>query len=97
VPRRDSAQCGWFDLAATARAVLDRFARRSVGHAIATVALKAEDAPRVRIRNAGSGLLVADALLLESQARWNDGSAVTSVTLDPMDAIVLHRTSGGCP
>jgi hypothetical protein len=96
VPRRDCAQCGWFDLAATARALLDRFARRSV-RAIATVALKAADAPRVRIRNAGSGLLVADALLLESQARWNDGSAVTSVTLDPMDAIVLHRTAGGCP
>ncbi len=51
----------------------------------------------MRIRNAGSGLLVADALLLESQARWNDGSAVTSVTLDPMNAIVLHRTAGGCP
>ena len=66
-------------------------------HAIATVALKAADAPRVRVRNAGTGTLVADAILLESQARWNDGSAVSSVTLDPMDAIVLHRSPGGCP
>jgi hypothetical protein len=66
-------------------------------HAVATIALKVADKPRVRIRNAGTGTLVADALLLESQARWNDGSAATTVTLTAMDAIVLRRNSGGCP
>jgi hypothetical protein len=66
-------------------------------HPIATIALKAADKPRVRIRNNGTGTLVADALLLESQARWNDGSAATSVTLGAMDAIVLRRASGACP
>jgi hypothetical protein len=49
------------------------------------------------MRNAGTGTLVADALLLESQARWNDGSAAASVTLTAMDAIVLHRNATGCP
>ena len=76
---------------------LDQSGNGDSWHAIATVALKAADAPRVRVRNAGNGTLVADAILLESQARWNDGSAVSSVTLDPMDAIVLHRSPGGCP
>ena len=83
--------------AVVATKTLDESTNGDAWHAIATVALKAADAPRMRIRNAGSGLLVADALLLESQARWNDGSAVTAVTLEPMDAIVLHRTSSGCP
>jgi hypothetical protein len=76
---------------------LDESTGGDAWHAIATVALKAADKPRVRIRNNGSGTLVADALLLESQARWNDGSAVTSVTLAAMDAIVLRRASGTCP
>jgi hypothetical protein len=76
---------------------LDQTTGGDAWHTIATVALKAADKPRVRIRNAGAGTLVADALLLESQARWNDGSAATSVTLTAMDAIVLRRTSGGCP
>ena len=66
-------------------------------HSIATLALKAADKPRVRVHNAGAGLLVADAILLESQARWNDGSPMSSITLDPMDAIVVHRITGGCP
>jgi len=52
----------------------------------------------VRVRNAGTGTLMADALLLQSTARYNDGSAASSVDLDAMDAIVLRRTSAaGCP
>jgi hypothetical protein len=76
---------------------LDESTDGDAWHTIATVALKAADKPRVRVRNAGTGTLVADALLLESQARWNDGSAATSVTLTAMDAIVLHRNASGCP
>jgi len=83
--------------AVVASQTLDQSSGGDAWHKIATVALKAADKPRVRIRNAGTGTLVADALLLESQARWNDGSAASSVTLTAMDAIVLRRTSGGCP
>jgi hypothetical protein len=76
---------------------LDQSSGGDSWHALATLALKAADKPRVRISNGGAGTLVADALLLESQARWNDGSAAASVTLAAMDAIVLRRTTGGCP
>lgn len=42
----------------------------------------------------GAGDCVADAVLVESEARYNDGSAAAQVTLQPMDAIVLRRTAG---
>ena len=74
---------------------LDQSSSGDTWHAIATLALKAADKPRVRLH--GSGMLVADAIVMESQARWNDGSPAPSVTLDPMDAIVLRRTTAGCP
>jgi len=46
----------------------------------------------------GAGTLNADALLVQSTARYNDGSAAPSVELDAMDAIVLRRTGAeGCP
>ena len=41
---------------------------------------------------AGGGGCIADAILVESEARYNDGSAAASVTLATMDAIVLART-----
>ena len=43
---------------------------------------------------AGGGDCIADAVLVESAARYNDGAAVAQVTLQPMDAIVLRRTAG---
>ena len=45
---------------------------------------------------AGGGDCIADAVLVESAARWNDGSAVLggNVTLQGTDAIVLRRTVG---
>ena len=60
-------------------------------HTIATVPLSVKDAPFVRIRNAGTGAVIADALHVRSAARYNDGSAATTVTLEPMDGIVLSR------
>ena len=45
----------------------------------------------------GGGLCVADAALVESAARYNDGSAAESVDLQPMDGIVLQRTLGAPP
>jgi hypothetical protein len=65
---------------------------------VASVALRAADQTVVRVRNAAAGPLMADALLLQSTARYNDGSAASSVDLDAMDAIVLRRTgAAGCP
>ena len=42
----------------------------------------------------GGGSCIADAVLLESEARYNDGSAVSGagVALASMDAIILART-----
>ena len=76
---------------------LDQTTTGDTWHSIATVALKAADHPLVRIHNAGTGTLVVDAILLESQARWNDASAVSTVTLNAHDAIVLGRNTRGCP
>ena len=76
---------------------LDESTGGDAWHLIATLALKASDRPRVRVHNAGTGTLVADAILLESQARWNDGSSVSSITLNATDAIVLRRSASGCP
>lgn len=46
----------------------------------------------------GGGECVADAVLVESAARFNDGSAVgAQLTLQPMDAIVLQKTAGAPP
>ncbi len=49
----------------------------------------------------GGGDCIADAVLVQSKARWNDGSRATQVTLRSMDAIVLrrddaHSQAAGC-
>ena len=49
--------------------------------------------PVVRIRNAGGGLLIADALHVFSTERCNDGKATRQVALEPMDGIVLRRVT----
>lgn len=59
---------------------------------IATVKLKAGDKPQLRLRNEGSGILYADAVYVESKARYNDGSPALEVTLEPFDGIILKRT-----
>jgi hypothetical protein len=62
-------------------------------HTIATVPLAVKDAPFVRIRNAGTGAVIADALHVRSASRYNDGSAASTVTLEPMDGIILGRNN----
>ena len=47
----------------------------------------------MRIRNGGQGTLVADALHVFSAERYNDGTMARQVTLEPMDGIVLRRTT----
>ncbi len=43
----------------------------------------------------GGGDCIADAVLLESEARFNDGGAADSVQLQPLDAIVLQKAAAG--
>ena len=46
------------------------------------------------VTNGNSGPLIADAIYVySSQGRYNDGSAASSVTLAPYDAILLERTT----
>lgn len=45
----------------------------------------------------GGGDCIADAVLVQSKARWNDGSPATRVTLRSMDAIVLRGADGQQP
>jgi hypothetical protein len=60
-------------------------------HTIATVALAATNQTLVRL-SAAEGACVADAVHLQSAARYNDGQPAPRVRLQPMDGIVLRRT-----
>ena len=53
--------------------------------------------PVVRLRNAGGGILIADALHMFSSERYNDGKAANRVELEPMDGIVLRRVPARAP
>jgi uncharacterized protein (TIGR03437 family) len=53
--------------------------------------LTAASSPALRVSNTGSGPLIADAVYVYSAALYNDGSAAPSVTLAPMDGILLQR------
>ena len=58
--------------------------------------LDPQDKPYVRVKNGGTGILIADALHVFSAERYNDGQPVRQVSLEPMDGIILRRlaTSG---
>jgi uncharacterized protein (TIGR03437 family) len=60
-------------------------------HPVATLNLKMADAPYLRVHNAGSGSLIADAVYLASESRYNDGSPAQQVTLGGFDGILLQR------
>ncbi len=74
-----------------ASAVFDQTTGGDEWHAIATVPLGTADKPFVRARNEGTGAAIADALHVRSASRYNDGSVAESVTLEPMDGILLRR------
>ncbi len=74
-----------------AKAKLDQRVGADAWNKLVTVKLAARDAPVLRLSGAESGLLYADALLVESEARYNDGSPCKEVTLDPYDGIILRR------
>ncbi len=60
-------------------------------HQVAAVRLSPAGAPVLRVHNAGSGALLADAVYVTSAALFNDGSAVSQVTLGPYDGVLLQR------
>ncbi|MBN1343673.1 MAG: hypothetical protein JXQ73_13375 [Phycisphaerae bacterium] len=43
----------------------------------------------MRLRSGGTGGTAADAIRVESAARYNDGSVVDTLTLDALDGVVL--------
>jgi hypothetical protein len=58
---------------------------------ILTLPLVRGEACTVTLRSGGTGVTQADALRAESTARYNDGSTATSITLGPLDGVVLLR------
>ena len=53
----------------------------------------AQGAPFVRIVCSGDQPCVVDALHLRSRSRYNNGEPAASVTLQPLDGIVLRRAA----
>jgi len=76
-----------------ASATLDQTKGGDEWHEIATVPLTVADRPLVRIRNLEDRPMIADALWIRSQSRFNDGSLATEVNLEPMDGIILTRAT----
>lgn len=64
-------------------------------HLVATN-VQLDNGSRLRVECASSSLCVTDAVLVESSARYNDGSAASAVTLAPFDGIVLSRDGTAC-
>ncbi|MCD6498767.1 MAG: carbohydrate binding domain-containing protein [Deltaproteobacteria bacterium] len=60
-------------------------------HEVAVLPLDPDQDVRVRVRAMDGADCVADALHVWSKARYNDGSDVSTVTLGPMDGILLAR------
>jgi len=75
-----------------ASAKLDQTKSPDTWQTVATVTLRAGDKPQLRLRNEGVGILYADAVYVESEARYNDGSEAKEVTLEPFDGILLNRS-----
>ena len=60
-------------------------------HLLAEVALAPCDSAFVRVHTEDGKICIADALHVWSASRYNDGSPTTTVTLAPMDGIILAR------
>lgn len=79
-----------------ASATLDQHTGGDRWHNIVAVPLAAGDAAFVRLTCSGAPC-VADALHIRSVGRYNDGSPAASVTLAPLDGIVLARVAAAPP
>jgi hypothetical protein len=59
---------------------------------LGTFNLSAAGTPSITVQNNGSGPLIADGVYVFSTVdRYNDGAAVSEVTIPPMDGILLQR------
>jgi hypothetical protein len=74
-----------------ASATLDQRTGGDEWHVIAAVPLAAGSGTVVRVRSLTAAPFIVDALHVRSAARYNDGTAAETVTLQPMDGIVLAR------
>jgi hypothetical protein len=74
-----------------ASATLDQTKNGDQWNRIASVALTKAAGAQVRITNLQPKTAIADAILVQSTARYNDGSDATSVELDAKDAIILLK------
>ncbi len=70
---------------------VDQGANHDAWYDIGRIALDPKDKPTLRLRNAAGGILYADAIYLESEARYNDGSPSRELTLEPFDGIILRK------
>lgn len=77
-----------------ASATFDQTTDGDKWHEIAEVALAPADEPYVRLTSQDGAPCVADALHIRSAARYNDGSPAATVTLQPMDGVILERVLG---
>ncbi len=82
--------------AVVASAALDQRTGGDQWHQIAVVSLAPGDAAFVRLSCSGAPC-VADALHIRSASRYNDGSPAATVTLAPLDGIVLARVPAVAP
>jgi hypothetical protein len=78
--------------AVVARAPFDQTRDGDQWHRIGSARLSRTGGATVRVTNLAAGSAIADALLVQSAARYNNGAAAVSIELDPMDAVVLRRT-----
>jgi hypothetical protein len=78
--------------ASVATATMDQTQGGDQWHRITSgVSLTRGAGAQVRITNLQAKPAIADAILVQSAARNNDGAEASSVELDPMDAVVLQR------
>ena len=74
-----------------ASATLDQSKNGDQWNRIASIPLTKAAGAQVRITNLQAKPAIADAILVQSTARYNDGSDATSVELDAKDAIILQK------
>ncbi|MDI6770841.1 MAG: putative glycoside hydrolase [Anaerolineales bacterium] len=88
-----------FEIVAGGQVVLSTTLDQSTGgdewHLVGVAQLSPGDTPFVRIVCSGGSPCVADALHLRSSARYNNGQPAASVTLQPLDGIILQRLAQG--
>jgi hypothetical protein len=75
--------------------VVDQTAGAPGWHSLGTYNFSAADLPSVKLEASGSGTVVADAMAWVSNARYNNGEAVSQLTLQPQDGIILTSRCAG--